>query len=263
VAHKRPPQIWRAGNLLQQQSRHVDAFIALSRFSADKHAEFGFDTPMTVMPPFLPDANAVELSPPSPEPTRRPYCLFVGRLEHIKGLQDVLPLFDEKMPADLLIAGAGSDEGALRALAANRPNVHFLGWCSRERLASLYRSARAVILPSKCFEVFPLVVLEAFQHGVPIVARRLGPYPEIVAAANAGLLFDDAAEFVGAVRTLTCDNVRRDALAAAARTAFQAHYSESVAVTAYLDLIRSIAEKRHLDSIASAFDVPATASRGG
>ena len=39
LAYNRPPQLWRAGNLIARQARHVDAFIALSRFSADKHAE--------------------------------------------------------------------------------------------------------------------------------------------------------------------------------------------------------------------------------
>lgn len=38
-AYKRPPQFWRAGDFLARQARHIDAFIALSRFSAEKHAE--------------------------------------------------------------------------------------------------------------------------------------------------------------------------------------------------------------------------------
>jgi glycosyltransferase involved in cell wall biosynthesis len=65
-AYKRPPQLWRASDRLARQARHVDAFIALSRFSADKHAEFGFTEPMTVMQSFLPDLPAEGAPPPMP-----------------------------------------------------------------------------------------------------------------------------------------------------------------------------------------------------
>ena len=95
LAHKRPPQLWRTGDLLTREARHIDAFIALSRFSAEKHAEFGFTAPMVVCPSFLPDISADEGVQPAPE-RKRPYVLFVGRLEAIKGLQEVIPAFDDK-----------------------------------------------------------------------------------------------------------------------------------------------------------------------
>jgi glycosyltransferase involved in cell wall biosynthesis len=250
LAHRRPPQLWRAGGLLARHARHVDAFIALSRFSAEKHAEFGFASPMTVMPSFLPDA---QVEGARPLPAGRPYFLFVGRLERIKGLQDVIPLFDASMPADLVIAGTGNFEAELRNLAAGRPNVQFLGFQQPDRLLALYRGARALIASSVCYEVFPLVVLEAFQQAVPIIARRLGPYPEIVAASGGGLLFGNRDELDAAVRSLASDSARRDALAAAAERAFAANWSETVAVTAYLELIRAIAARRGLEAVCSAF----------
>jgi glycosyltransferase involved in cell wall biosynthesis len=250
IAHRRPPQLWRAGPLLARQAQHIDTFIALSRFSADKHREFGFEPPMAVMPSFLPD-EPTEEAPAAPGRTR-PYFLFVGRLERIKGLQDVIPAFDETSPADLLVAGAGGYERELRALAAGRPGIRFLGHQTGGALRALYRGARAVITPSICYEVFPLVALEAFQQGVPIIARRLGPYPEIVEASGAGLLFGDHPELAAAIRLLASDTGPRDALAMAARRAFQERWSETVAVSAYLRLIRSIALRRGLHTVAEA-----------
>lgn len=256
IAHRRPPQLWRAGTLLQRQTRHIDAFIALSRFSAEKHAEFGFGPPMTVMPPFLPD-TPVEEAPAAPG-GGRPYFLFVGRLERIKGLQDVIPAFDEASPADLLVAGTGGYERELRALAEGRPGIRFLGHQTGGALRALYRGARAVIAPSICYEVFPLVVLEAFQQGVPVIARRLGPYPEIVEASGGALLFGDHVELAAAIRLVASDTGRRDALAMAARRAFQERWSEGVAIGAYLSLIRSIALRRGLHTVAEA--IPAEAA---
>ena len=47
----------------------------------------------------------------------RPYFLFAGRLEKIKGLDDVIPLFARYQGADLLVAGDGEYAAVLRELA--------------------------------------------------------------------------------------------------------------------------------------------------
>ncbi len=260
LAYRRPPQLWRATGLIERSARHVDAFIALSRFTAAKHAEFGFSRPMTVVPSFLPDLEAADSGPRiqsgldgTGRGTGRPYFLFVGRLETIKGLQDVIPLFDRESPADLLIAGTGAFEAELRALAGGRPTVRFLGPRPPDALHALYRDAVALIAPSAGFEVFPQVVLEAFQHGVPVIARRLGPYPEIVEASGGGLLFGTAAGLREAMTSLAADPGRRAALGQAGRRAFRERWSESVAMAGYLDLIRSIAARRGLTAISEAF----------
>ena len=54
VDEARHRQLWRTAGYLQRQLRHVDAFVALSRFSRDKHREFGFPREMEVLPHFLP-----------------------------------------------------------------------------------------------------------------------------------------------------------------------------------------------------------------
>src|SRR5215207_4875989 len=70
LRYGRPPQIWRHTGLLERQLGHVNAFIAVSRFSRDKHHEFGFSREMEVIPGFVRDPG-----PPSaaPGPSTRPY----------------------------------------------------------------------------------------------------------------------------------------------------------------------------------------------
>ncbi|MDH3639757.1 MAG: glycosyltransferase family 4 protein [Gammaproteobacteria bacterium] len=241
-----PPQLWRAGSLLERSAQHVDAFLTLSQFCADNHTAFGFSEPMRVVPTFLPDSERAQ--PPAPlapeDANGRPYFLFVGRLEKIKGLQDVIPLFRGDGAADLVIAGTGVYEAELRALAAGSPRVRFLGMQPMEKLRSLYANAVAAVMPSICYEVFPMVVLEAFREATPIVARRLGPFPDIVAASGGGLLFDTPAELKAAIDALTVDAGQRAKLGAAAAHAFEARWSEDVALTEYFTLIRNLAEQK-------------------
>ena len=89
---RRPPQLWRYTGLLRRSCRHVDAFIAPSRFTAAMHAQRGFSRPMVHLPHFTDRADD-DMSRPVRCPHDRPYFLFVGRLELIKGLQTVIPLW--------------------------------------------------------------------------------------------------------------------------------------------------------------------------
>lgn len=249
IRYRRPPQLWRSTSLLQRQSQHVDAFLTLSEFCAKKHAEFGFDRPLAVIPPFLPEADTASEASPATATRVPPYFLFVGRLEAIKGLQDVIPLFTGDGATEIWIAGSGSYESRLRQLAGAGRRVRFLGQQPADHLRQLYRDAIAVVVPSVAYEVFPTVVLEAFRESTPIVARRLGPFPEIVERSGGGLLFSTPDELHGSLSSLAADRRLRDNLGQAAGRAFKALWSEPVAIERYLDVIRDVARRRRLDQI--------------
>jgi glycosyltransferase involved in cell wall biosynthesis len=256
VAFKRPPQLWRSTNLLEKSAAHVDAFIALSKSVADNHRAFGFETPMTLMASFLPDSEVRARPKPASKPKGgRPYFLFVGRLEIIKGLQDVIPQFDDALGADLIIAGAGAYEAELRAIANDRPNVKFIGHTGPDELGALYRGARGLIASSLCYEVFPMVALEAFREATPIVARRLGPYPQIVEESGGGLLFADAAQLREALTLLIQNETLRDRLGAAGRSAIETRWSEETAMGDYFDLIKATALARSRPQVAAKIDL--------
>jgi len=245
--YRRPPQLWRATNAIARHGRDVDAFIAMSEFSRRKHAEFGFPFEMEVLPYFLPDPQPGSTRPRGNAATRphpRPYFLFVGRLERIKGLQDVIPLFADYDGADLVIAGTGEYEAELRRLAQGLERVHFLGRISAEDLDRYYKHAEALIVPSICFETFGIILIEAFTNGIPVIARRLGPFPEIVETAGAGELFETPAELVAAMQRIRTDPAHRERLAENGYRAYLERWSESAVIPRYLDIVRRAAEHR-------------------
>lgn len=251
ISHRRPPQLWRSTGFLDRQAGHIDAFIALSQASADNHRRFGFKPEMRVLPTFLPDESQTEAAAPAQSFSRKPYALFVGRLEIIKGLQDLIPLFRDNPPADLVIVGDGEYGRVLRELARGSPTIHFLGRMPPERLTALYANCVAALLPSVCYEVFPLVALEAFRAGAPIVARELGPFPEIIERSNGGLVFKTPAEASAAIARLAADPDLRRRLGAAGRAAFKTDWSEKAALGAYFDLI---AEKAAAKGLTKTFE---------
>jgi len=252
--HGRPPQLWRHTSLLERHGRAIDAFVAMSEFSRAKHREFGFPFEMEVLPYFLPEEDA---APAPPRPQARPFFLFVGRLERIKGLDDVIPLLREFPEADLVVAGTGEHESALRELGCDLPNVHFLGRVRESDLRALYAHCEALVVPSICFETFGIILIEAFRAGAPVIARRLGPFPEIVEASGAGELFATADELRAALRRCLAEPGRRAGFSAAGRAAFSGRCSERVVLPRYFDLLARTARRRGKPELAERIDVAA------
>jgi len=245
LSYRRPPQAWRFTGLLERALDHVDVFIAKSMFSREKHREFGFERDMEVLPYFLPDLDDADSSEAKSEsPHDRPYFLFVGRLERIKGLDDVIPVFDEYEAADLVIAGDGTYAEHLKKLAGGNPRVRFLGRVDMDELARYYASAIALITPSICFETFGIILIEAFRQRTPVIARRLGPFPEIVEACEGGALFESSADLVKAMDRMRTDQDYRETCAANAQRGFREFWSESAVVPRYLDLLTEAEQKR-------------------
>jgi glycosyltransferase involved in cell wall biosynthesis len=234
LSYGRPPQLWRHTGLLEGALDHVDAFIALSRFSRDKHREFGFARDMEVIPAFMRD--------PGPPGRRisageRPYFLVVGRLVSLKGLDDVIDAFAADLGADLVVVGEGSERAALEARAAGNPRVRFVGFQSGDALVNLYLGAQAVIAASRGYETFGLTVIEAYSRGVPVLARRWGSFLELVDGSGAGETFADVAELQQLVRQLIAEPARQAAMGSVAYDRFRTLYSEDVVVPTYLELV--------------------------
>lgn len=239
LRYRRPPQLWRFTNTLSAQLDNIDLLIAKSEFSREKHRQFGLTHDMEVVPYFLPDQAADDEE--SEPPHDRPYFLFVGRLEKIKGLQDVIPEFARYGEADLLIIGSGEYEPELRRLSSGIPAVKFVGRLPPDQLARYYRHAIALVVPSICFETFGIILIESFQRATPVIARSIGPFVEIVERSGGGMLFSSMGEMVDAMCKMQGDPRFRESLARAARKAFTMHWSEDVVVDQYLAKLHAAA----------------------
>lgn len=235
IRYGRPPQLWRHTGLLNRQLDQVDAFIAVSTFSREKHHQFGFPRDMEVIPGFIRDPGAPpRVSQPAGE---RPYFLFAGRIESLKGLDDVIGRFRTFVDADLVIAGEGSDRARLEQETADNPRIRFVGFQTGDALATLYSNARAVIACSRGFETFGMSVIESYSRGVPVLARRFGSYMELVEGSGAGETFADADELESAMRRVLEDPARRERMGACAYSLFRSTYSEDAVLPQYLALV--------------------------
>jgi glycosyltransferase involved in cell wall biosynthesis len=245
IAGGRPPQWWRYTGLLQASARHVDAFIAASRFSMEKHRSLGLQAPMVYLPYFVPepeDAGAGEAQ--DVVDAQQPYFLYLGRLERLKGLHTLIPVFRRHGKAQLLVAGAGSCEPELRRLAEGAANIRFLGYPSAEQVRALLRGAVALAVPSICFEVFPTVTLEAFSLGTPAIVRDIGGLPEQIKQSGGGFVYSTDDELLAVMDRLLADRAYRDDLGRRGYSAYRQRWTADAHLSAYLALIDDLAARR-------------------
>ena len=235
---RRPPQLWRATGALSRSLAAIDRLLIPSRFALARHRADGIRAPMQDFPSFVPVPATL---PERVEATRD--FLFAGRLERLKGLQDVIPLFRALPAARLRIAGTGAFEPELRRIAAGIPNVEFLGQVHPARVAELYRTSRATVVPSLCYEVFPLAPVEAMAQGVPVLGRRIGALTEVIEDSGGGLLFDTPAACLEALRRLQDDAAAACAMGVAGRQHALAHWTESAHLDRYFPLIDRLLER--------------------
>ncbi len=137
----------------------------------------------------------------------------------------------------------------------------FLGALPQAELGRYFRGAVALVVPSLGFETFGLVLIEAFREGTPVVARRIGPFPEIVEAAGAGALFSTPDELEGSLRRLLDHPEERDRLGAAGRRAFAARWTESAVMPRFLGLVSRAAAAKGDARVAKAL-APETVAAG-
>jgi len=162
---------------------NLTLIIALTEFAKRRLSDAGFlNERIFVLP------NMVSIPDSATDSTMGKYIAYVGTVYPAKGI-DTLIATAKKLPR-LPFRLAGSWSRMPELIEKAPKNVAILGQLERAELETLYRKARFMVLPSICFEVCPVVVLEAMSYGLPVIASRIGGLAELVDDGITGLLFE-------------------------------------------------------------------------
>lgn len=244
---RRPVQLWRYTGLMERALKQIDLFLSPSTFTLERHTQWGgLDIPMRRLPYYYqpPEGHDASTEKATESPHPGPYFLIVGRLEKIKGIQNILPLFRDYARADLLIAGEGEYGDELRRQGAGIDRVKFLGRRSQDELRELYRHAVAVIVPSICYEVFGIIIIEAFAHKTPVIAHHFGVLTEVIGESAGGVTYRNDAELIAAMDLVLDDVKKRAVFAESGHQCYRAKWSEEAHLTGYLGIVDELLEKR-------------------
>jgi glycosyltransferase involved in cell wall biosynthesis len=170
--------------------RHVDAFITLTDFQRTLMIRHGLpEERLFVKPHFGLLQSAIR-----PWDDREEKVVFIGRMYEAKGIHILLEAWmkwGERAPR-LDVIGDGPMMQELSSMIVRSSvadKVNFLGQLPQQQVLEKLSRAKMLMIPSLCFEGFPMVLHEAFAQGVPVAASRIGSLENLVRDGETGILF--------------------------------------------------------------------------
>lgn len=183
----------------------VDHYIATCEFSRSKLIEGGVPAEkITCVPTFI---NAENITPCYEHDK---YFLFLGRMAHQKGTIYAVEAMKYLQDTDYVlkitgeITEAEEDQRIWKYIVDNKlqDKIVFTGFKHGEELRELIDRSTCIVCPAIWYENMPNTVIEAYAHGKPVVASRIGSLAEIVADDETGMLFEpkNSEEFADKLR---------------------------------------------------------------
>lgn len=166
-------------------------YICLTEFNRRKLLTLKGIRPENVLvkPNFVAQTQAL-----IPMEERANRIIFASRLEELKGLRVLLEawrLLGQDAPR-LVICGSGPLESwCLSFIQENKlRNVTLAGRLPNENIRRLLATSKALILPTQCYEGFPMNIAESFSVGTPVLVSDLGNGGSLVKAGLTGMKFN-------------------------------------------------------------------------
>ena len=164
--------------------RHcVDKFIVLSNFAKSRFSKAGLPSIRLSI-----KSNFVDFEKSAHR--ERSGFLFVGRLSEEKGIATLLKsvqLLTQKAENPVISIGGG---GPLLSDVLSLPEVCYLGTLDAAQVNEQMLQSLALLLPSVWYEGFPMVLVEAYANGLPVIGSRIGALAELIDDGVTGLLFE-------------------------------------------------------------------------
>jgi glycosyltransferase involved in cell wall biosynthesis len=236
--------------LLNTWAEQIALFLVCTEFARRKFVDAGFDEKhIRVKPNFIaPDPGAIF--------RRGTTALYVGRLSQEKGPQLLPPAWsklDEAIPLE--IVGEGPLHTSLEADCTRRglQSVQFTGWLNAQAAVERLQAARFLVVPSVCYEGFPMVIAGAYACGVPVIAAGHGSLAEIVRDGSTGLHFapGNADDLAAKVDWAWRHPQEMEVMGRCARKEFETKYSARAALSSLQSAYASVIGDRDIDAAVS------------
>ncbi len=223
-------------------TRHLDRLVFPSESAMAEYRSAGWPTERMVVKP-----NTAE-RPPTARQRQRAGLVCVARMRDEKGVDLLIDAWRRLGSAgqSLRLIGGGEQLDEYRRQAAGLDGVSFDGQISYADVLAAMASAAAVVIPSRWFEVFPRVVLEAFAVGTPVLAARRGVLADLVRDGENGLLFepDDVADLARAIERALADPAALRRMGDVARADYEEKFSPEVTTRRLIEIYQEAIDHR-------------------
>lgn len=161
----------------------VDMFIVQTEFQRQKFIGEGIpEEKLGIVPGIMQKMEAPA------EWTPGQYVSFIGRVSPEKGIEDFLECARKLPEIPFLVAGSYDGMPGIREGAP--ANVTWQGFLKGDALRQAYLESRMVVVPSRCYEGFPNVIVQGMQLERPIIAANIGAPGSIISDQQNGVLYE-------------------------------------------------------------------------
>ena len=197
------------------------------------------DKPFTFIGPGIEEEISDRVqSAPTTSPVGSPYLLFIGRIEKVKGILELVDFFKRykaasKTELKLVVIGRAYD-------CEIEPDEDIIlpGFVSDEEKSRYIKHALGLVNPSP-LESFSIVLLESWAMARPVlVTGNCAPTSGQVARSGGGMVYNNFREFTWAIQKLESDRELRDLLGANGKKYYEDNYRWGKLIpklTAFLD----------------------------
>jgi glycosyltransferase involved in cell wall biosynthesis len=193
--------------------------------------------------------------PPHTQPNRfrqkygvkGPFAVYVGRIDENKGCRELFQHFEAYVRGRagrltlVLIGNSIMD-------IPSDPRIRHLGFLDDTDKFDAIAASELLIMPS-FFESLSMVALEAWALGTPVLANaKCDVLKGQCIRSNAGLYYDNEAEFVESLRAIECNQWVAGSLGRNGRQYYREHYDWPVIERKYLDMLAQLASAPRADT---------------
>ena len=199
---------------------NVDMFIVQTEFQRRKFIAQGIpEVKLGIVP------GIMQKMEPAAEWQPGRYVTYVGRVSEEKGIVEFVDAARRLPDIPFMVAGSYDGMPGIRESAPS--NITWTGFLKGEALRQAYLESRIVVIPSRCYEGFPNVIVQAMQLERPVIAVDLGASGSIVEKGVTGEKFRpmDVDDLATKVSSLYNDVAKCERFGKAGRQTALAKYS--------------------------------------
>ena len=226
--------------LVRKNLRFIEKTVCVSSLIRQQLSPFTDIDRLKVIPNWLPEVPELRdwQAPRECDPFR---LLYVGRLERLKGIEDLIEAVRSLDSVVLDVVGDGIDLDALRRKAVGLP-IHFHGF--KKDCASFFRNADLLVFPSYS-EGLPQVPIESMSYGTPCLVSDI---PAVLETTDNGRVAEvfrcgDVVDLVNKINRLRQSPDRLKALSQAGYDRVRTTYTEEQIRPMYLELFESLLQR--------------------
>jgi len=180
----------------------------------------------------------------------KPFILFMGRLNAIKGPDILLQAFIQIAPkfTDVQLVMAGPDDGmhkSLKEIAQKHQlsdRVHFIGYVAGLDKSNAYHAAEMLVVPSR-LEAMSIVALESSACATPVVMTDVCGFSELQEAGGGLEVAVAVTALQDAIAALLGDSKRLQSMGLKAQTLICREYTWDMAALKYCDICRTVLQE--------------------